>query len=75
MGEGLAHSRGFYVDKISPWVQGLPGLPHCVLTPGRPWSPGFSLATSARIWVSSGDPEKRVPQNWEALFLSVFTSG
>lgn len=35
---------------------------------------GFS-ATSARIWVSSGNPTKRVPQNWEALFPSVFTSG
>lgn len=65
-----------------PWVscpegmQGLQDLAHCALPLGASVC-RLPLATSARIWVSSGDPEKRVPQkqNWEAVFLSLFTSG
>lgn len=79
--EVLAHSRNFYPGQASPWSlfegtqrpQSLTSL--CTPLAPEPQCLGLSLVTSARIWVSSGDPGKRVPQNWEAVFLSVFTSG
>lgn len=81
VGKVLAHSRCFHVGQTGPWVSraewvwGLPGLTHCAFAAGVSRSPGSSSATSARIRVSSGNLEKRVPQNWEAVFLSIFTSG
>lgn len=79
--EVLAHHRYLNTGQVSPrsFSEGTRSLrkltPLCTPLTPEPQSQGLFLVTSARIWVSSGDPGKRVPQNWEAVFLSVFTSG